>query len=62
MATLAPRITIACSVCDSSKVTRDAWAEWEVARQEWVLGAVYDQGFCHRCEEEQKLVERAVGS
>jgi len=50
-------ILITCTICGSDKVTRDAWAEWNVDRQKWMLGALFDQGFCHRCEDEQRLVE-----
>ena len=53
-------IQIVCSACSSSHVSRDAWADWDVASQSWILGAVFDQGFCHRCEQEQKLVELSV--
>lgn len=53
-------ILITCSVCGSTEVSRDAWADWDVVSQSWILGAVFDQGFCHRCEEEQKLVECAL--
>jgi hypothetical protein len=53
-------IAIPCRVCGSSHVSRDAWADWDVASQSWVLGAVFDQGFCHQCEEEQRLEECAL--
>lgn len=54
-------ISIACSVCGSNNVSRDAWADWDVASQAWVLGALFDQGFCHRCEDEQNLLEIPLG-
>lgn len=38
-----------CERCGSEMVTRDAWAEWNVERQEWVLSAVFDYAFCHNC-------------
>lgn len=46
-----------CSMCGGNTVTRDAWAEWDVDEQEWVLGAVYDYAFCHDCQEETRLKE-----
>ena len=39
-----------CEDCGSEEVTRDAWAEWSVEAQGWVLGAVFDYAFCHRCQ------------
>jgi hypothetical protein len=50
-------IDIVCGACGGNTVTRDAWAEWNVETQEWVLGAVYDYAFCHDCQEETRLVE-----
>ena len=51
------RITYVCETCGGNTVTRDAWAEWNVAEQDWVLGAAYDYAFCHDCQEETHLVE-----
>ena len=51
------RIKIVCSKCKSENVMRDAWAVWDVATQEWVLGSVFDQGFCDTCEGEESLEE-----
>lgn len=53
-------VDIICGWCGSRRVSRDAWADWDVAWQEWVLSAVFDQGFCHQCERERSLVEAAV--
>ncbi|HEY1607394.1 MAG TPA: hypothetical protein VGF77_17545 [Allosphingosinicella sp.] len=54
---LTMRVTYVCNVCGGSTVTRDAWAEWDVDEQDWVLGAAYDFAFCHDCQQETKLVE-----
>jgi hypothetical protein len=51
------RFTYVCNMCGGNIVTRDAWAEWDVAEQEWVLGAAYDYAFCHDCQAETRLVE-----
>lgn len=51
------RIRIVCRTCGSSLVTRDAWAEWDVDAQDWVLASVYDYAFCHRCGEETRIEE-----
>jgi hypothetical protein len=54
------RIRIVCSWCGSADVSRDAWASWDVEEQDWVLGAVFDQGFCQACECERGLEERII--
>ena len=46
-----------CETCGGKTVTRDAWAEWDAAAQEWTLGAAYDYAFCHDCANETHLVE-----
>jgi hypothetical protein len=56
------RITFICSTCGSTKVTRDAWAEWDEASQQWVLGAAYDYSFCHDCENETRMKEVTLPS
>lgn len=51
------RLAIVCRDCGSTEVSRDAWANWDAVTQEWVLGAVFDQGWCHACHYESKLAE-----
>jgi hypothetical protein len=51
------RVTFVCNMCGGKTVTRDAWAEWDVEAQGWVLGAAYDYTFCHDCEKETHLIE-----
>jgi hypothetical protein len=51
------RVIFLCERCGSKRVTLDAWAEWDVDQQEWVLGATYDQTYCHKCDGETHLVE-----
>lgn len=51
------RIAILCSACGSDEVSRDAWADWDVQAQKWVLGSVFDYGHCHKCECESRLIE-----
>ncbi|HZF94393.1 MAG TPA: hypothetical protein VEZ20_05910 [Allosphingosinicella sp.] len=50
-------IDYVCSMCGGNIVTRDAWAEWDAAAQDWTLGAAFDQAFCHDCEAETNLIE-----
>lgn len=51
------RVTYLCEKCGSDLVTLDAWAEWNVGQQEWVLGATYDHTFCHKCDGETHAIE-----
>lgn len=55
-------VTIHCDHCGSTKVERDACAHWDIAAQEWVLGAVFDAGYCRSCEADTRLVERRVAA
>ena len=50
-------IRIVCATCGSANVTRDAWDE---TRPEWRLGAVFDDGFCHRCATWAELTEEPL--
>ena len=43
-------IQFVCGWCGSSDVSRDAWADWDVEKQAWVLRQVFDDGFCQTCE------------
>jgi len=51
-----------CARCGSLAVTRDAWAEWSIEQQGWVLSAIFDFAFCHECHRETQLVTRAAGT
>lgn len=55
-------IKMICRTCGSNRVSRDAWADWDVATQQWVLGAVFAYGQCHVCEDETTIVERELVS
>ncbi len=52
----------ACARCGAVAVTRDAWAEWSVECQRWVLSEVFDFAFCHQCARETQLVARPAGA
>jgi hypothetical protein len=55
----APRVEYACERCGSVAVTRDAWAEWNLESQTWMLSEIFDFAFCHTCHRESRLIERA---
>jgi hypothetical protein len=57
MADVDKRYAIICNTCGSDEISRDAWANWDIRNQEWVLGAVFDDAQCHRCERETRLIE-----
>ena len=50
-----PRIDVVCRSCGSRNVGRDPWADWDVAAQDRVLGAAFDDAFCHDCETKTRL-------
>ena len=49
-----------CRSCGSTDVLRDAYACWDVDRQEWELHSCYDLYRCESCEEESKRVDWAI--
>ena len=57
MANDGKRYAMVCDECGSDEVSRDAWADWDIEKQEWVLGAVFDDARCHKCGCETSLVE-----
>ena len=50
-------VSYVCGTCGSDDVSRDAWAEWSVAEQRWVLRTEFDDAYCHRCDGETSLIE-----
>lgn len=48
------KIVMKCPDCGSANVGKDSWASWDVGRQEWVHGDVYDHGFCNDCGQDQR--------
>lgn len=54
------RITIKCAECGGSNVMRDAWAVWDDEEQDWILGAVMDEGYCEDCDGEATLTEEPL--
>ena len=50
-------IKIACSKCGSFDVRRDAYVEWDIEQQKWVLSTIFDDGACMDCEDSSKLIE-----
>ena len=57
MAETGKRVAIICGACGSDEISRDAWANCDIGKQEWALGTVFDYGHCHRCDDESRLIE-----
>lgn len=51
------KVQMVCSHCGSEDVKRDAWAEWDVEKQDWVLGQVFDHTHCDDCDGDTNLSE-----
>lgn len=51
------KLIMLCRYCESADVVRDAWASWDVEKQEWVLETYFDDAYCNNCEGETKIVE-----
>jgi hypothetical protein len=51
------RYAMVCNHCGSDDVSRDAWADWDTGKQEWVLRCAFDYAHCHRCESESSIIE-----
>ena len=47
-----------CSVCSSEDILADAYAEWNIEKQEWQLQNVfYTEAFCIACEGPTTLIQ-----
>lgn len=57
-----PKLRMVCGTCGSEDVSRDAWSDWDVATQDWVLRTVFDYAHCHACDDETRIVEVPVQS
>lgn len=54
--TSAPMVPV-CRYCGSADINRDAWAVWDIAKQDWELGATFDASECRACGAEMKWLE-----
>jgi hypothetical protein len=57
---LGEKVNFVCSKCGSDRVTNDAWARWDIGKQEWILAEQFDADYCDDCEEEVHLEELAA--
>lgn len=54
------RVTKCCSSCGSDDIVKDAWAEWDEDKQDWVLSDVFDHTYCRACEGETEEDEHEI--
>lgn len=47
-----------CNHCGSTEVLADAWASWDIEKQEWVLHNVFDATYCETCDGEVNITWR----
>jgi len=52
--------TFVCESCGSDDVLKDAYAEWDLLKQAWVLSAVFDHTICNTCDGETNVIEAEV--
>jgi len=57
MANDSKRYAMVCRHCGSDDVSRDAWADWDTGKQEWVLRCAFDYAHCHKCDCETSIIE-----
>jgi hypothetical protein len=53
-------VTIHCATCGGQNIGRDSWANWNVRRQEWEAGPLFDHAYCFDCDAETRLEERVL--
>lgn len=51
------RCAMVCSRCGSDDLSRDAWADWDIGKQAWVLRCAFDYAHCHKCDGETSIME-----
>lgn len=54
------RMTMVCAHCGSDNVRRDAFAEWDIDNQDWVLSHTFDDAYCEACEGETSIDEKPI--
>lgn len=45
-----------CSVCGCDQLLRDAYANWDHKKQDWVIHSVFDDFYCPDCEGETSII------
>lgn len=50
-----PRVKATCRWCGGEAVKCDAWAEWSLAEQAWIVTDVDTRGWCEDCRGETRI-------
>lgn len=59
--TKSQRVAIVCSTCGSENILVDAWAEWDVESQSWVVAETFKTAVCGACNGECSVSEKELG-
>lgn len=51
------KVDIVCATCGSNNIRMDAWAEWDIDTQEWILSDIFPNYFCINCDVETSTKE-----
>ena len=52
------RIKMVCTECGSDEVLADAYVQWDVEKQDWIVQNVFEKGgYCDTCEGEARYEE-----
>ncbi len=51
------RKKLVCAKCGSDEVVKDAYAQWNVDKQNWEIQNIFDMSFCEVCECECSIQE-----
>lgn len=55
------KVRMVCSVCHSPEVLADAYVQWDVSRQDWVVFSVFEKGgHCDECDGEARFEAQPV--
>ena len=54
------KITKVCKECGSEQVMLDAWAAWDVDKQEWTLYDVFPDSWCETCEGVCTIIDKEI--
>ena len=49
-------VQMVCRECGSPDVLVDAYGEWDIDKQDWIIANTFDKGaFCHECDGETRI-------
>ena len=51
------KINVICSECGGSNDHLDAWADFDIEAQQWVLGNTFDYSYCDDCQNDCRTKE-----